>query len=83
MLEGSGFKNTMKKSFKGSQTAWNKFLKPALNKASPVLISEWLLVLKQNPKVGQATTNILKGISGGNILSLTDMHGRGLRIKVM
>ena len=24
-LEGNGFKNTMKKIFKGSQTAWNKF----------------------------------------------------------
>ena len=37
MLEGSGFKNTMKKSFQGSQTTWNKFLKPALNKASPYI----------------------------------------------
>ena len=35
------------------------------------------------PKVGQATTNSLKSISGGKILSLTDMHGRGLRLKVM
>ena len=37
----------------------------------------------KNPKVGQATTNILKSISGGKILSLTDMHGNGLRLKVM
>ena len=29
MLEGNGFKITMKKIFKGSQTAWNNFLKPA------------------------------------------------------
>ena len=29
-LEGSGFKKTMKTIFKGSQTAWDKFLKPAL-----------------------------------------------------
>ena len=35
MLEGNGYKNTMKKTFTGSQTAWNKFLKPALNIASP------------------------------------------------
>ena len=35
MPEGKGFENTMKKIFKGSQTAWNKFLKPALNIASP------------------------------------------------
>ena len=36
-----------------------------------------------NPKAGQATTNILNSISGGKILSLTDMHGHGLRLKVM
>ena len=35
------------------------------------------------PKVAAATTNILKSISGGKILSLTDMHGRGLRLKVL
>ena len=35
-------------------------------------------------KVGQATTNILKIISGAKILSLTDMHsGAGLRLRVM
>ena len=27
-LEGAGFENTMKKIFKGSQMAWNKFIKP-------------------------------------------------------
>ena len=37
----------------------------------------------KNPKKGQATTNILKSISGGKILLLTDMHGHGLRLKVM
>ena len=37
----------------------------------------------KNPEVVQATTNILKWISGGKILSLTDMHGHGLRTKVM
>ena len=35
------------------------------------------------PKVAQATTNKLKSISGGKNLSLTDMHGRGFRLKVM
>ena len=35
------------------------------------------------PKIGQATTNNLKSISRGKILSLNDMHGRGLRLKVM
>ena len=37
----------------------------------------------ENPKIGQATANFLKSITGGKILSLTDMHGRGLRLKVM
>ena len=37
----------------------------------------------KNPKIGQATGNILKSLTGGKILSLTDMHGNGLRLKVM
>ena len=37
----------------------------------------------KNPKNGQATADILKSISGGKVLSLTDMHGNGLRLKVM
>ena len=73
-LEGSGFKKTMKKIFKGSQTAWNKFLKPAVNVAAP-FIGMAVSAKSKNPKVGQATTNIMKSISGGKILSLTDMHG--------
>ena len=81
-LEGAGFKNSMEKIFKGSQSAWNKFLKPAVNTLAPVFgmaVGE----KTKNPKIAQATTNILKSISGGKVLSLTDMHGRGLRLKVM
>ena len=37
----------------------------------------------KNLQVGAATTNILKTESGGKILSLTDMHGRELRLKFM
>ena len=37
----------------------------------------------KNAKVGAATTNILKTLTGGKILSLTDMHGNGLRLKFM
>ena len=36
-LDRAGFKNTMKKIFKGSQTAWNKFLKPALKIATLIV----------------------------------------------
>ena len=37
----------------------------------------------KNPQSAQVTSNILKSITCGKILSLTDMHGRGLRLKVM
>ena len=36
-LESAGLRNTMTNLIKGSQTAWNKFLKPALNIASPYI----------------------------------------------
>ena len=37
MLEGGSIKSKLQKIFKGTQTAWNKFLKPALNIASPYI----------------------------------------------
>ena len=82
MLEGNGYKNTMIKLFEGSQTAWNKFLRPALKTASPY-IGMAVGANTKNPKVGKATSNIRKSNNGGKILSLTDMHGRRLRLKVM
>jgi len=82
MLEGNGFKNSLKKIFKRFKSAWNKILKPVVNVAAP-FIGMAVSSKSKNPKVGAATTNILKSISGGKILSLTDMHGRGLRRKVM
>ena len=76
------YKHTEKKIFEGSQTAWNSFLKPAVFIAAP-FIGIAVGAKTKNPKVAQATTNILKSISGGKILSLTDMHGNGLSLKVM
>ena len=70
------------KKINGSRTAWIKFLKPALNIASPYIGMEVSAKIK-NPKLGQATANILKGISVGKMLSLIDMHGSGLRLKVL
>ena len=82
MLEGGSTKSKLQKIFKGTQTAWNKFLKPAINATAP-FIGMAVSAKTKNPKFGQATTNILKSLSGGKILSLFDMHGRGLRLKVM
>ena len=81
-LEGSGYKNTMKKTFKGSQTTWNRFRKPALKIATPI-ISAGVAMKTKKPQSAQVTSNIIKSSTGGTILSLTDRHGRGLRLKVM
>ena len=81
-LEGGSIKSKLKSIFGGRKTAWDKFLKPALKMASPY-IGIAVSATTKNPKIGQATTNILKSIPGGKILSLTDMHGRGLRLKNM
>ena len=37
----------------------------------------------KNTQSAQVTSNILKSLTGGKILSLTDMHGNLLRLKVM
>ena len=81
-LEGNGFKNTMKKNFDESEATSNKFLKPAVNVAAP-FVGMAVSAKTKTPKVGQAATNILKPVSGGKLLSLTDMHGKGLRSKIL
>ena len=72
----------IRKNLRGTQTAWNKFLRLAVNVAAP-FIGMAVSVRTKNPKVGQATTNKLKSMSGGKNLSLTDFYGNGLRLKVM
>ena len=37
MLEGGSIKSKLQKIFKGTQTAWNKFLKPAVNATAPFI----------------------------------------------
>ena len=81
-IESNGFKNTMKKIFKVSQTAWNNFLNPTINTLAP-LIGMDVGAKRKNKQIGAATTNILKSLTGGKILSLTDMHDNGLRLRVI
>ena len=82
MLEGGSFKSKLQKIFRGTKTAWDKFLKPALKIATPI-ISAGVAMKTKNPQSAQVTSNILKSLTGGKILSLTDIHGNGLRLKVM
>ena len=49
-LKGAVFKNTVEKLFKGSQTAWNKFSKRAVNVAAPFIGMAVSSKIK-NPKV--------------------------------
>ena len=81
-LEGVSIKSKQQKIFRGTQTAGKKFLKPALNIAI-TYIGMAVSAKTKNPQIGKATGDLLKSIIGGNILSLTDMSGRGLRLKVL
>ena len=81
-MEGAGFDNTVKKIFKVSQKAWSSVFKPTLNTLAPA-ISIAVGAKCKNPQVGQATASILKSISGGRVLYLTDLLGIGLGLKVM
>ena len=81
-LESGSIKSKLQKIFKGTQTAWNKFIKPGLKMATP-LISAAVAAKTKNPQSTQVTNSFLKPLTGGKILNLTDMHGNGLRLKVM
>ena len=82
MLEGGSIKSKLQKNFRGIKKAWDKFLKPGLKIATP-LISAAVVAKTKNPQTAQIMNNILKTLTGGKFLSLTDMHGNGLRLKVM
>ena len=58
-IEGGSIKSKLQNFFKGKQTAWNKFLKPAVNVAAP-FIGMAVSAKTKNPKVGAATTIIKK-----------------------
>ena len=81
-IEGVSIKSKLQKIFKWTQIAWNKFLKPVSKVARPY-ISMAVSAKTKNPKVGQAMANILKSITGGENLSLTDLHGNSLCLMVM
>ena len=82
MLDCGSIESKLRKVFGGTNTAWDSFIKPGLKMAIP-LISAAVAAKTTNPQLAQVTNSILKSLPGGKILSLTDMHGRGLRLKVM
>ena len=82
MLEGGSIKSKLQKICRGTRKTWDSFIKPGLKIATP-LISAAIAAKTKNPQSAQVRNSILKSLTGGKILSLTDMHGRGLRLKVM
>ena len=81
-LEGNGFKKTMEKLFEGAAKMWNIVIELGLKKASPN-IPAGVAAKTKNPQSTQITSNVLKSVTDGKILSLTDMKGNGLRLKDM
>ena len=82
MLEGGSIKSKLQKNFSGTKKAWDIFIRPGLKMAT-TLISVAVAAKTKNPQSAQVTKSMLKSLTGGKILSLTDMIGNGLRLKVM
>ena len=82
MLEGGSIKSKIQKFFRGTKKAWDSFIRLGLKLAKP-LISAAVAAKTKNPQSAQVTNSILKSLTGGKILSLSDIHGNGFRSKVM
>ena len=61
---------------------WNSFIKPGLKIACPIFL-DGVAAKTKSPQSPQRTSNILKSLTGGKILSLSEMHGNGLRLQVV
>ena len=82
MIERGSTKSKLQKIFRGTKEAWDSFFKPVLKMATP-LKSAAVAAKTKSPQSVQITNNILKSLTGGKVLGLTDMHGNELRLKVM
>ena len=82
ILEGGSIKTKLQKISSGTKKAWDSFIKPGLIMATP-LISAAAAAKTKSPQPAQITNNILKALPGSKIISLTDLHTNGLRLKVM
>ena len=82
MLEGGSIRSKLQKIFRGTKKAWDGFIKPGLKMATP-LLSAAVAAKTKSPQSAQITNNFLKSLTGAKILSLTDMHGHGFRLKVI
>ena len=82
MLEGGLIKSKLQKFFRGTKKPWDSFIKPGI-KIATRLISTAVAAKTKSPQSAQITNNFLKTLTGGMLLSLSDMQGRGLTPKVL
>ena len=82
MLDGGSIKSKLKSIFRGTRKAWVSFIKPG-SKMATLLISAAVAAKTMGPQSAQKTSNLMETLTGAEILSLTDMHRKGLRRKVM
>ena len=82
MLEGGSIKSKLQKIYRGTKKAWEVYIRPGLKMAT-LLISAAVAAKTKNPQSAQVTNSILKTLTGGKVINLTDMHGNGLRLRVM
>ena len=61
---------------------WDSFIKPDSKMATP-LISAAVAAKTKNLQWAQIRNNNLESLTGGKVLSLTDMHGNGLPLRAM
>ena len=82
MLEGGSVNFILKSVFRGTKKTWESLIKPGL-KTAPPLLSAAVAAKTKSPQSARIANNISKSLTGGKLLSLTDMHRRGLRLKVI
>ena len=82
MFEAGSIKSELQIFFRGTEKNWDSFIKPRLKTTTP-LISAAAAAKTKSPESAQITKDILKSLTSGKVLSLTDMHGCGLILKVM
>ena len=80
-LEGAGFRK-ITKNLRGQHGAWNNIIRPTVNVDAP-FISIAVGTKTKKRYIRSLTSDILKSFSEGKILSLTNMHGIGSKLKIM
>ena len=77
------WKQNENKIFNWIEKMCNTFINPGIKIASPFM-SAGVAAKNKNPQSAEITSNILKSLTVGKVLSLTEMHSAaGWRLRVM